>query len=336
MKKLLLVFLLIACATASAQIGAKVQQQSKLTGIWQNNQFGYQMTLMLNDNGSGEFDGDAIKYTANDGKLSLTIVAQNETTIYSYALTGNDLTVSGGDLEQPVKFSRAGSGTPATATAPSTATASSQPPAAGNIDKNLLGTWSGNNESMEFRADGKVIFNGAAIDYQVSQGHIIVTMPQGQAMMAYTVTGNEMKLTANGTQATYTRGAAGNAPAATSPGGRSVPQELAGKWCWINVGSNNASMSSECWTMKADGTYSYYSESSRSVNTTSVTGGTASQGWDSGIWWVEGDRLFYQSQTQGQGSYKLEKRNHPKNTSDPMIVLNGQPYVTATYRQPWR
>src|SRR5688572_28889326 len=111
----LFVFLLVVVSTASAQIGAKVQKQSGITGLWQNSQFGYQMTLMLNDNGTGEFDGDAIKYTATDGKLSLTIVAQNQTTVYSYTLAGNDLTVSGGDLEQPVKFSRAGSGTQAAA-----------------------------------------------------------------------------------------------------------------------------------------------------------------------------------------------------------------------------
>jgi hypothetical protein len=51
---------------------------------------------------------------------------------------------------------------------------------------------------------------------------------------------------------------------------------------------------------------------------------------------VQGDRIYYNSQTQGQGSYRLEKRNHPKNVGDPMIVLDGEAYVTATLKAPWR
>jgi len=335
MKTPVFVFLVVIGATAAAQIGAKVQKQTGLAGIWQNSQFGYQMTLMLNDDGSGEFDGEQIKYSAANGKLSLTTVPQNNTTVYSFLQTGNELVVSGGDLEQPVKFTRGGPGA-----SPAAVPGASAPPAGGQAtgektDKNLLGTWSGNNESMEFRADGKCVINGTAVDYKTSQGHIILSTAQGQAMIAYIITGSEMKLTSNGTQYTYVKGTPG-AAASTAPAGRSVPQELAGKWCWINVGNNNASMSSECWTLKGDGTYSYYSESSRSVNTPTISGGTASQGGDAGTWWVEGDRLYYNSQTQGQGSYKLEKRNHPKNTGDPMIVLNGQSYVTATLKQSWR
>ena len=35
-------------------------------------------------------------------------------------------------------------------------------------------------------------------------------------------------------------------------------------------------------------------------------------------------------------SCKLEKRNHPKNVNDPMIVLDGDAFVTATQRPPWK
>jgi hypothetical protein len=37
---------------------------------------------------------------------------------------------------------------------------------------------------------------------------------------------------------------------------------------------------------------------------------------------------------QGSGSYVLEKRNHPKN-NDPMIVLDGEPYVTYYQKPRW-
>jgi hypothetical protein len=34
-------------------------------------------------------------------------------------------------------------------------------------------------------------------------------------------------------------------------------------------------------------------------------------------------------------SQLLERQNHPQNTNDPMLVLDGKPYVTATQRKPW-
>jgi hypothetical protein len=71
-----------------------------------------------------------------------------------------------------------------------------------------------------------------------------------------------------------------------------------------------------------------------STNTNSFSGGTSSQNSDSGTWWVVGDRIHYNSQTQGQGSYQLIKRNHPKN-GDPMIVLDGTSYVTYYQKAPW-
>lgn len=32
----------------------------------------------------------------------------------------------------------------------------------------------------------------------------------------------------------------------------------------------------------------------------------------------------------------VEKRNHPKNVRDPMIVLDGQTFVTAYNKPPWQ
>jgi hypothetical protein len=77
-------------------------------------------------------------------------------------------------------------------------------------------------------------------------------------------------------------------------------------------------------------------EGSRSVQAEEVVGGTASQASDSGTWYVEGDRLYYQSASQSSGFYRLERRNHPQNTNDPMIVLDDEPFVTTTRRAPWK
>jgi hypothetical protein len=159
--------------------------------------------------------------------------------------------------------------------------------------------------------------------------------------MAYKITGNQLDLTLNGQNFTYTKGAAqGNTTSnnpSTGSGSKNLDMSLVGKWCYVNVYSGNSggSSSSECITLKQDGTYEYYSESSRSVNAPQVYGGTSSQGSDHGQWWTEGDRIFYNSPTSGQGSYKLEKRNHPRNTSDPMIVLDGKTYVTFYNKPAW-
>jgi hypothetical protein len=156
-------------------------------------------------------------------------------------------------------------------------------------------------------------------------------------MFAYAINGTQLTLTANGQQVSYNRGA-GNNQQQNATGKGNVAAELVGKWCYVNVTNTNSGGTStdECITLNGDGTYVYYYERSASVNTNAFAGGTNAQNGDRGTWYVQGDRIFYNSQSQGQGSYRLEKRNHPKNVGDPMIVLDGKAFVTATYRQPWR
>jgi hypothetical protein len=342
MKTTLFILLLIPFGIM-AQIGAKVQQQEKIHGLWQNSQFGYQMTLMLNADGSGEFDGEMIKFTAQANKLAIT--QNGATTNYTYNLQGNSLTLTGGDLDQAVTFSRNGAATQQTAAASTTAPPQKKMGGVnGNVPLNtapsgneLIGVWSGNGETIEFKTDGNCIYLGNTFPYEISQGHVILTSGQGKAMFAYTIKGTQLVLTANGQQVVYNKGAAGNAVAQNNGTGN-VAMELVGKWCYVNVTSTNSGGSSadECITLNQDGTYVYYSERSMSVNTNAYSGGTNSQNGDRGTWYVQGDRIFYNSQSQGQGSYRLEKRNHPKNVGDPMIVLDGKAFVTATYRQPWR
>ena len=166
MKKfsIFLVVILSVPILAVAQIGAKAQQ-NKIQGIWQNNSFGYQMTLMLNADGSGEFDGDAIKYTTQGSHLAITVVQQNQTNVYTYALQGNSLTVSGGDLDQAITFTRSGS-----SSAPVTANADQplQSNTGSSSDKNLIGVWSGNGETIEFTAQGQCNYLGQTYPYQLA------------------------------------------------------------------------------------------------------------------------------------------------------------------------
>jgi hypothetical protein len=49
---------------------------------------------------------------------------------------------------------------------------------------------------------------------------------------------------------------------------------------------------------------------------------------------VSGRTIIAYSNTHGKITYPFEKRNHPK-TGDPMIVLDGDAYVTAYRKNPW-
>ena len=320
----LFVILMVLNVAAHAQIGAKVQQGAKIFGLWQNSQFGYQMTLMLNADGNGEFDGEPIKFTTQGNKLSIAQAGQ--TTAYTYTLQENSLTLSGGDLDNAVTFTRAGA-------VDQNTTAQSQP---ATQDSGLVGVWSGNGESIEFKSNGQCLYLGNTFQYEVAQGNIILKTGQGSATFAYTISGNQLKMMANGNTVMYQRGGGNTTPSQPTTAGGQVPQELVGKLCWTNVNSTNTggSSSSECIVLNANGTYQYASERSMDTNTSSFYAGTSSQSNDQGTWWVQGDRIYYNSQTRGQGSYQLQKLNHPK-TGDPMIVLNGETYVTFYQKPRW-
>jgi len=312
-----------------AQIGTNIQQK-KLFGVWQNSQFGYQMVLMLNENYSGEFDGEVIRYAIKGDKLE--IILSGVTTSYTYSLKGNTLALSGGDLEGIVTFSKQGS-EPQTNNIVQQKTVAPKSNA-GSTD--LLGLWSGNGETIEFDKNGQCKYIGQTYSYEVSQAHVTLNTAQGQLMMAYNVANDQLTLIVNGKKLVYSKGGYHGTNATSNSGKGEVAAELVGKWCYVNVYSTNSggSSSSNCFVLNADGTYEYSGESSRSVNTPDFNGGTSSQSSDRGTWWVQGDQLFYNSQTKGQGSYQFQKRNHPKN-NDPMIVINGQAYVTFYNKQPW-
>jgi hypothetical protein len=307
-----------------SQTGSRNPGPTGIQGLWQNSQFGYQMTLMMNPDGTGEFDGEPIRYTVK-GK-SLSIIIGDSETIYEFTQQGNALTLSGGDLNGKVTFQRNGlelSQKPAAGAAPAYSGTSTK----------LIGLWSGNGEMIDFKPDGTCVYLGNTFPYKVSQGNIILTTAQGPVTFAYSVKGGQLTMIANGRAVVYNK-AATSGPQKPSAGGGHIATELVGEWCYLNMNSN--SQTSRCITLRADGTYYYTEGSSRSVNTDAISGGTASQGEDRGTWYVEGGRIYYQSQSKGAGSYRLEKRNHPKNVNDPMIILDGEPYVTTTNRAPWR
>jgi hypothetical protein len=321
-----------------AQIGSKVQSNKNvLTGKWTNNQFGFAMILQLNTDGSGTFDEERITYTATANTLAMK--QEGQTINYKYVLQNGQLTLSGGDLDAPVTFTKDGDKTTAFAQKPAITT----PPAkSGNTS--IVGTWTGNGETMIFQEGGQGSYNGAGFQYSVSGNNISITGSTGTTTLQYAVNGNYLTLSGNGTTAILKKGTAngtssggyGQAPAGNNSGG-SIDQSIVGKWCRANTSSTYSSSynSTRCIVINGNGTYEYYAEGSISGYGGGGYGGSNSQSSDRGTWKLEGNRIHVQSQAEGYKVYSFEKRNHPKN-GDPMIVIDGDTYVTYYKKAPWR
>ena len=111
-----------------------------------------------------------------------------------------------------------------------------------------------------------------------------------------------------------------------------VVQDLVGKWCYqANVQAQGGGRQSDiCFTLKADGTYQYYGETSSS----NVYGGSNSQSSDYGRWSATANSLTARSNSGKTTTYTLERRNHPK-TGDPMLMVDGDAFVTFYQKRPW-
>jgi hypothetical protein len=140
------------------------------------------------------------------------------------------------------------------------------------------------------------------------------------------LSGDVLTLTANGQSLTLNR-------VKEEAGEGSIHQELVGKWCWISVTTANqgARQSSRCITLNGNGTYAY----AGMTDSYNPNGGATSESSDSGTWTATETTLTAHSRSGKTVTYTLEKRNHPKNVRDPMIVLDGQAFVTAYNKAPW-
>src|ERR1041385_9211194 len=107
-----------------------------------------------------------------------------------------------------------------------------------------------------------------------------------------------------------------------------ISQELVGKWCYINLEITNDQITSSCLTLNADGTFEAVLDRSTLPNSSSLAPNF--QDTDTGKWWVKGNRMFYSSTSNGQGSFSLQKMNHPRLENTPMIVINGIAFATAS------
>jgi hypothetical protein len=202
----------------------------------------------------------------------------------------------------------------------------------------LVGIWESDEATVVIRSDGTILINNEKYKYKIKDNTIIVFNDEGSLDFPFQLKGNQMTVLFEGRRIVYTRNtdkaddksiAEKNSQQSDSNG--SNPSELVGKWCYMsNLTGTNSRMSNRCFTLYEDGTYEYYAETSSSGSVAS----SASQESDSGRWSVSGNTIIAYSNANGKLTFPFEKRNHPK-TGDPMIVLDGDAYVTAYQKNPW-
>lgn len=199
----------------------------------------------------------------------------------------------------------------------------------------LVGNWLCEEDGTKvlIRPNGTLKINDDEFIYKVKGSVISIFNEEAALAFPFALDGDTLTVEYEGRDVVYARVKPGMAAAkpAEASGGGGMMQALVGKWCYMsNLTGTNSYMSSRCFVLNANGTYEYTAESSTSGN----YGGTSSQAYDSGRWSATRTTITAHSNSNGTTTYSMELRNHPK-TGDPMIVVDGDAYVTAYQRQPW-
>lgn len=324
-------------------------QSQSITGTWIFNTGNFPVTMLLLNNGTGEFQGLPIKFRTQDSKLYIDDGIRP--IAYSYQLTQTTLTLSGGDLQAAITFKRSGSSAENAAPVNQNVSQSNSParntisPNTGNIgnmagntnsltggSSGLQGIWEGQQGKVIFYPDGTMLYNGTSYQYSASGNSINIIGNDGSTSFTYSLANNRLTLSQNANSATYSK--------TSELKSDRVDPQMVGKWCIMssnyNSYSGGGSSSEECITLNADGTYEYFYSASRSAYAAnqSVYGGTGNQNSDRGSWKTDGLTLVSVSQTTGKTSrYTLTKEN--AQNGDATIVVGGRKFVTAYNRPGW-
>lgn len=122
MLRFIVVATLLSASVASAQV------EPKVVGTWVAPMMGFNMVFQINKDGSCVFDEENGRCAAKGGTLTWTGPAGVER--YRYALQGNTLTVSGGDMDMAVAFQKKGGGASKASSVEAPATEEKAAPAA--------------------------------------------------------------------------------------------------------------------------------------------------------------------------------------------------------------
>lgn len=92
-----------------------------------------------------------------------------------------------------------------------------------------------------------------------------------------------------------------------------VPPSLCGRWTGYSSDSTYAVGPPDTLVLQQDGSYQ--------------SSGAA------GRWWVDGEFFCLQTSSGETAQFYLEMRNNEY--GEPMLILDGTPYVSAGHRDPW-
>lgn len=340
---LVLVLVMIASSCGSSNS----EGSNSLLGKWTTKS---NIVLELKENGKAVFDGTPMKYAL--GHDSIILTKDDKKIGYHYSIKNNSLEITGGELTEPMVFTKSeGAGIlseanskkdgASTSTDASTANTNSNNEATNSSDassktsgqatentssKGIYDTWISPQETIELKSDGNCIYAGQAYKFKYTGSQLILTTPNGDVPMACALNGNQLTLTTNQGAFVYQRKGT-KATAASSGGTRGKGQELAGNWCYMS-NSKNISFN-DCFTIYANGTYTAKSDNSMSA----TTGSVAENSNDYGTWTYDGSTIYVQSKLHGAFSYPLQK-TYNKN-GDPCIVIGGKTYFCTTQHARW-
>ncbi len=205
---------------------ALAQGDTTLVGTWQSQEANASMTLILNADGTGKLDDTSIKYTVEGNKLRVN--EEGVVNNYTFSLRGNTLTVSGGDLEQPLTFERqTGKGLGARRSqVAETATASGP-----------TGAWERRAGQQVFRLDLKPDGTGTLneMNFRWTFEHGVLSFSDGGTTLMYnaTVSANSLKLSGGDPPVTtiFERvGRPGSSASGQTTRPRSGRSGLTGRW----------------------------------------------------------------------------------------------------------
>lgn len=208
-----------------------------------------------------------------------------------------------------------------------------------SAQNNITGTWN-NDEvgALVFNSNGNGSFAGGSFTYTSTANKIFASSDDGDFNYNYKLVNGQLIISGGIFPApvTFTKAKSSSSNTSTSKSG-SIDKSIVGTWCWTNasgVNTNATSSNTRCLVIKGDGTYQYTYEGSISGYGGGYYGGSSSQSSDHGTWKLNGNTINVVSASEGAQSLSFQKKNHPK-TGDPMIVIDGDAYVTYYQKSPW-